>query len=96
MPLLHAVSREALRRSLAGSMALPAAQRTLAAAVKGASAMRPRLGQEVEEATCQWMHDAASEAGGVPPAPPPPPADCSNNIVQVFAQPLWLGTVALP
>lgn len=55
IPLLHAVSREAVHRSLAGGLPLPVAQRVLSASAKGAAAMRPRLGHELEEASAEWM-----------------------------------------
>jgi hypothetical protein len=60
MPLLHAVCREAVHRSMAGALPLPQAQWVLAASVKGAMAMRPRLGTELEEATAEWMQAAAA------------------------------------
>lgn len=55
LPLLHAVCREAVHRSLGGALPLPVAQWVIAAAVKGAAAMRPRLALELEEATGEWM-----------------------------------------
>lgn len=89
MPLLHAVCREAVHRSMAGTMQLPAAQRTLAAAVKGVAAMHPRLAHDLQAATCEWMRDAPTAAPAAPTAAAPAAAapvpaeapDCGNNAV---------------
>lgn len=58
MPLLHAVCRQAVHRSLAGALPLPVAQRTLSAAVRGVAGMHPRLAHDLQAATCEWMRDA--------------------------------------
>lgn len=42
-------------RSMSGALPLPVAQWVIAAAVKGAAAMRPRLALELEEAMGDWM-----------------------------------------
>lgn len=109
MPLLHAVSREAVHRSLAGTMPLPAAQRTLSAAVRGATAMRPRLGHELQAATCEWMWEAPtaaakrSIANPAPPASPPQTlhgaalavaAEC-NNVLRASSLVPYIGTTAV-
>ncbi len=68
IPLLHAVSREAVHRSLAGALPLPVAQRVLSASAKGAAAMRPRLGHDLEEASAEWMRTGEHRARSRSPA----------------------------
>lgn len=87
MPLLHAVCREAVHRSMAGALPLPQAQWVLAASVKGAMAMRPRLGTELEEATADWMQAAAAarRARHAAAAQSAPAAQGRSNIVMYAA-----------
>lgn len=82
MPLLRAVCREALLRSLAGSLPLPIAQRTLSAAVRGVGAVHPRLAHDLQAATCEWMRDAPPSMAHAPEHAPLA-ADCcgGNNAV---------------
>lgn len=97
IPLLHAVSREAVHRSLAGGLALPLAQSVLSASAKGAGAMRPRLGHELEEATAEWMRTAPGLRNSSVPAPPAlgglPLAGSSaasgSGATPQYATPLW-------
>lgn len=88
IPLLHAVSREAVHRSLAGGLPLPVAQRVLSASAKGAAAMRPRLGHELEEASAEWMRTAPGLRNAAVPAPPLLHADAAASPAK-YVTPLW-------
>ncbi|KAL4447783.1 hypothetical protein ABPG75_005002 [Micractinium tetrahymenae] len=94
IPLLHAVCREAVHRSLAGGLPLPVAQRVLSASAKGAAAMRPRLGHELEEASAEWMRTAPGLRNAAVPAPPSLHVDAAPGAASVgvgvkYVTPLW-------
>lgn len=90
---------------MAGDLALPAAQWAVAAAVKGASTMRPRFAQELEEAIGQWMRSSPRRAPPPPRRPTPAPlhgaalasaaSEAGNNIVQAAAPWSGVGATAL-
>lgn len=83
VPLLHAVSRAAVHRSLAGGLPSRVAQRVLAASAKGAAAMRPRLGRELEEASGEWVRNAPGVRNSSVPAPTGPAAASQQQQVWV-------------
>jgi hypothetical protein len=83
MPLLHAVCRQAVHRSLAGALPLPVAQRTLSAAVRGVAGMHPRLAHDLQAATCEWMRDApvvVQPAARSAAAAEPASDECNNAL----------------